>query len=78
MKTIRIRRRKRRRDAGRCANLECGVILEPPYNILTFSLDCEPKHVFCRSFCVDCIDWIMKNGYDNVTFSLQGRGYEAK
>jgi hypothetical protein len=75
---IRIHRRKRRRDAGKCANIECGALLEPPYNILTFSLDCEPEHVFCRGFCVECMDKLFQYGYANVEFLVQGRGCATK
>jgi hypothetical protein len=75
---IRIRRRRRRRDATRCANIDCLAPLEPPYSVFTFSLDCEPGHVFCRAFCVDCMDSILRNGYDNVTFAIPERGHEAK
>jgi hypothetical protein len=78
MNRIRIHRRKRRRDQGKCANIDCQAILEPPYNILTFSLDCEPGHKFCRWFCVDCVEQIIQNGYDNVIFTIQGRGHETK
>lgn len=74
---IEIDRRKRTRDKGRCSNIKCRAILEPPYNVLTFELDCEPGHKFRRFFCVDCTEKIQRCGYRSVTFVLRERGSET-
>ena len=74
---IEIDRRKRTRDKGRCSNIHCRVILEPPFNMFSFELDCEPGHRFRRSFCVDCMNKIQRLGYRSVNFVLRERGSET-
>lgn len=72
-----IRRRARLKDLGRCANMQCRSILEPPYNVLEFTLNCEPGHAFSRAFCVECIQAIQANDYRDAEFVIQERGHEA-
>lgn len=67
---IPIERRRRAKRRSFCANLDCLAPLEPPYNVFTFSLECEPAHVFERAFCVDCMGKILGAKQGQLNFRV--------
>ena len=57
MTVMRIHRTQKLAHEGRCANLDCLAVMEPPINVYDFILDDNPR-VFRRAFCIQCRELI--------------------